>query len=240
MQPTNPQTNVPKPLAILKKAVFGGWLAKALTVMTLISAITVSLSVLTDTYYQQILTKMKSTTPKQAFDQFPKAEPTSTIIMDTPTTFQTIIETPIATNTPTATATPSPRITRPPGVTATRTPTPSPNPTQAPHATSTPTPQPQATNTSAPTATPTQAQIAGCYVIVAGYLYNMQSGIGVTATDQNTGKTRVHTVSDYTCGTQESPTDMTDTYIEKHETMGCSQRIAPYIVTPPAPTDPTC
>jgi len=79
-----------------------------------------------------------------------------------------------------------------------------------------------------------------CYVKVAGYIYNMQSAVGITLRDPNTGKTRTHSRSNFNCGTLANPTDMTNTYLSKHGPMGCAERLKPYIVTPPAPIDPTC
>lgn len=96
----------------------------------------------------------------------------------------------------------------------------------------------QVKSTTIPSATSSQTQ--GCYVKVAGYIYNMQVRIGQTAVDPNTGKTRVHTVLDYQCGNLTNPTDMTAVYLDKHQPMGCADRIAPFIVYPPAPKDPTC
>ena len=81
---------------------------------------------------------------------------------------------------------------------------------------------------------------SGCFVTVNGYLYNMQSAIGLNLTDPNTSKTRKHTSGSFNCGSFSSPTNMTSTYLSKHSGMGCAQRLAPYIYTPPAPTDPSC
>lgn len=92
-------------------------------------------------------------------------------------------------------------------------------------------------NTITPTISTTES---GCFVIVAGAIYNMQVRIGKTAIDPNTGKTHVHSIVDYQCGTRFQPTDMTAIYLDKHKPMGCAQRIAPFVLEPPAPNDPTC
>ncbi len=236
MQPTNPTLNqAPPPPNAFYKALFGGWLAKALTIIILISSITVSGALLADMFYQRALINMNSTTPGQALSEF-----SSPISPTESPFFQNFVpQGQTGTTIPTIsgqTATPTIHVTQSPH--ATNTPTHIPNATNTP--THAPTSPPQATNTQPPTSTPTTAQIAGCYVIVSGYLYNMAGSIGVIAHDPNTGKTHTHTTIDYTCGTQANPTDMTDTYLEKHSPMGCAARIAPYIVTPPAPQDPTC
>lgn len=103
--------------------------------------------------------------------------------------------------------------------------------------TSTPHPTSATSITATKTPTPTGSV---CYVKVAGYLYNMQPAVGISLRDPNTGKTRTHSRSNFNCGTPAAPTDMTNTYLGKHNGMGCAQRLAPYIVTPPAPDDPTC
>lgn len=92
---------------------------------------------------------------------------------------------------------------------------------------------------SLPPATPPPAP-SGCFVTVNGYLYNMQSAIGVVLTDPNTSKTRNHTSGNFHCGSFSAPTNMTSTYLSKHSGMGCADRLAPYIYTPPAPKDPSC
>lgn len=99
---------------------------------------------------------------------------------------------------------------------------------------------PQIGSTETETPKPSSFQSRDCFVIVSGYVYNMGVRIGQTAIDPNTGKTHVHTSFDYACGTIEHPTDMTDVYLDKHGPMGCATRIAPFIVRPPAPIDPTC
>lgn len=80
---------------------------------------------------------------------------------------------------------------------------------------------------------------SGCFVIVSGYKYNLQPIVGVRVNDPS-GKSKTHSNGNFNCGTYSNPTNMTSTYISKHSGLGCWQRIAPYIVTPPAPTDPTC
>lgn len=96
------------------------------------------------------------------------------------------------------------------------------------------------------TNTPTQATIntptsgAGCYVKVAGFVYNMQSSVGKKLIDPNTNKSQTHSTGDFKCGSISNPTDVTSTYLSKHLKLGCSPRLAPYILTPPAPPDPTC
>lgn len=92
------------------------------------------------------------------------------------------------------------------------------------------------TPTSAFTPTPQPS----CYVKVSGYVYNLDPIVGVTMHDQTSGKTNNHSKSTLQCGTLANPTDMTSVYLEKHTPLGCWQRIAPYSVTQPAPTDPTC
>ena len=90
-----------------------------------------------------------------------------------------------------------------------------------------------------PPATPPPAP-SGCFVTVNGYLYNMQSAVGNSLTDPNTGKKRTHSSGTFQCGSFASPTNMTSTYMSKHSSMGCATRLAPYIYTPPAPADPSC
>lgn len=100
----------------------------------------------------------------------------------------------------------------------------------------TPTTVPQGTVTKAPTPTG-----GACYVKVAGYLYNLHPVVGIKLIDPNTGKTQTHSASTFKCSTTiATAIDMTNTYLSKHNGMGCAQRLAPYIVTPPAPNDPTC
>jgi hypothetical protein len=105
--------------------------------------------------------------------------------------------------------------------------------TNAPTATNIPTTA--ATGTRIPTPTP-----GFCYVKIAGYVYNMQPGVGIRLTDQTSSKTQTHSRGDFRCGTLANPTDVTAVYLDKHDKLGCWQRVAPYIVTPPAPVDATC
>lgn len=112
--------------------------------------------------------------------------------------------------------------------------------TTAPTATSsnqpTSAPAPSPTNAPSPTAQP-----SGCFVLVSGAKYNMSPMLGSQVTDPNTGKTKTHqSPSQIACGTFSSPADNTSVYLSKHTGMGCANRLAPYIVTPPAPKDPTC
>ncbi len=93
--------------------------------------------------------------------------------------------------------------------------------------------------TSSPPPSPPPAP-SGCFVTVAGYLYNMQPAVGVRLTDPNTGKTKTHSSGNFQCGTYSAPTNMTNVYLSKHSGLGCAARLAPYIYTPPAPKDPTC
>lgn len=82
---------------------------------------------------------------------------------------------------------------------------------------------------------------SGCFVTVNGYLYNMQPAVNNSVTDPTTGKKKTHSSNNFQCGTFNSPTNMTSVYLSKHkQTLGCGNRLAPYIYTPPAPTDPTC
>ncbi len=111
--------------------------------------------------------------------------------------------------------------------------------TTTPPTTGTQTPPPSTPPPTTPPPTPPPAP-SGCFVTVNGYLYNMQSAIGVTLTDPPTQKTRKHTSGNFNCGSYNAPTNMTSTYMSKHNGMGCAQRLAPYIYTPPAPTDPSC
>lgn len=225
------------PVSAFKRALFGGWLSRALFISGFVCVFMVSVSFAIDYYFQSVFQKKTVSSPaaKQVFNQFPAptnviTQPVITGITATQTQIETATITPKASTTPNPTSTP--RIiqaTPSPSSLHTATPTSQAQPTHAP--TNTP-----ATNTS----TPTQVVASGCFVRVSGYLYNMQSAVSSTVVDQNTGKTRVHTTSDFQCGTQASPTDVTAIYLAKHSTMGCWQRIAPYIVTPPAPTDPTC
>jgi hypothetical protein len=217
------------------KALFDGWLSHAIIVIALITTLTVSIAVASDMYYQTIFLQLsKKSLTETAFNQFTdqmNGSPTISIqptVIDTEPVF-TLAPGISATSTPRFTSTPKPtvKVTAVPRQTATNTQT----PTNEPQVTSTPTTA-QATNTPIPP--------SGCFVTVSGYLYNMQSGVGSTLTDPNTGKTHIHTTSDYQCGTQTSPTDMTAVYLAKHSTMGCAPRLAQYIVSPPAPTDPTC
>ena len=90
-----------------------------------------------------------------------------------------------------------------------------------------------------PPATPPPAP-SGCFITVNGYLYNMQSAVNVSVNNQTSGKKHTHKSSSFQCGTVSAPTNMTTIYLSKHAGLGCWQRIAPYIYTPPAPTDPTC
>lgn len=87
---------------------------------------------------------------------------------------------------------------------------------------------------------PPPTEPLGCFVIVSGYKYNLQSIVGIGVTDQTSGKKKSHSSATFQCGTFSNPTNMTSTYLSKHSGLGCWQRIAPYIVTPPAPTDSTC
>lgn len=93
-------------------------------------------------------------------------------------------------------------------------------------------------NTPTPKFTPTP--IPDCYVTVLGYKYNLKPILNTLMTDQTSGKTNTHIAATLQCGTSSAPTDITAVYLEKHTPLGCWQRIAPYIVTPPAPLDPTC
>jgi hypothetical protein len=93
-------------------------------------------------------------------------------------------------------------------------------------------------NTPTPKFTPTP--VPDCYVSVLGYVYNLKSILNTLITDQTSGKTNTHIAATLQCGTLSNPTDITVVYLEKHSPLGCWQRIAPYIVTPPAPVDPTC
>jgi hypothetical protein len=218
------------------KQLFSGWLAKALTLSTIIFVTMISFAFAGDLYYQNLFLQLKKSNPTQVLAPFVSPSPIATEITDTPNPNETIsnitgILSP--TRAPNTTATPTTRtVTQVPGNTATVT------TTHAAQATNTPTNPPQNTNTNSPT--PTQGQIAGCFVVVSGYLYNMQSGVGTNAIDPNTGKAHIHTINDYQCGTQSSPIDMTAVYLDKHLAMGCAARLAPYIVTPPAPADPSC
>ncbi len=112
-------------------------------------------------------------------------------------------------------------------------------PTPTTHATNTPTPT--RIPTTPPTSTPsTSGTPAVCYVKLAGYIYNMIPAVGNKLIDPNTGKTHTHSRGDFRCGTLTNPTDVTAVYLDKHGKLGCAQRVAPYIVTPPAPADPSC
>jgi hypothetical protein len=222
-----------QPISPFKKIFLSGWLAKALTVSGIFFALMVSFAYGSDLYYQKVFSQSRKSNPTQVLAPFMSPTPAIAQISGTsPLITSTDTSTPIPTqiaNT-TATATPRATATQAPGTTAT--------PTHANQASNTPTSSPQSTNTNSPS--PTQAQAAGCYVLVSGYLYNMQAGIGANAIDPNTGKSHAHTTNDYHCGTQGSPVDATAIYLEKHLAMGCAARLAPYIVTPPAPEDPSC
>jgi len=220
MQPQSPTI---QPVSFFKK-VFNGWLAKALILSFIICILMISFAVGGDLYYQSIFLQSKKSNPSSVLAPFVSPSPVIAQITEPRNPIQT------------TTLSAAPTITRAPNVSATNTLTPT--PTHSVQATNTPTNPPQATNTNSPT--PTQGQIAGCFVVVSGYLYNMQPAIGNNAIDPNTGKTHTHTTGDYHCGTQSNPTDMTSTYLEKHLAMGCAARLAPYIVTPPAPADPSC
>jgi hypothetical protein len=223
-----PQVPTVQPMSPFQK-IFQGWLAKALTLSCIISLVMVSFAYGADIYYQDVFVKSQKSNPSEVLAPF--ASPSTIVAQIT-----NGVQTPTLTLAPNVTSTPTPRVTQAPGNTATNTQTPT--PTHVSNATNTPTSPPQATNTNSPT--PTQGQVAGCYVVVSGYLYNMQNAIGANAIDPNTGKAHVHTTNDYQCGTQSSPTDMTAVYLDKHLAMGCAARLAPYIVTPPAPADPSC
>lgn len=229
-----PQSIAQKPTSGLHRALFSGWLAKALVVSFFSFAYIVSAAILSDQYYQKMFERLKKVPPQQALSSFMSPTPSSSPPLEISVT-QEITTNPLITSTqtptlpPNVTRTPTPKITQVTGNT--------PTPTQG-SITNTPTNPPQATNTNPPT--PTTGQVAGCFVIVSGYLYNMQTAIGTNAIDQNTGKSRVHTTTDYNCGTQANPRDLTAVYLDKHLAMGCSARLAPYIVNPPAPADPSC
>jgi len=230
MQPQSPTI---QPVSFFKK-VFNGWLAKALILSFIICILMISFAVGGDLYYQSIFLQSEKSNPSSVLAPF--VSPSPVIAQITGSGNPTTAPTPTLAPNVSATNTPRPSVTQAAGTTATNTLTPT--PTHSVQATNTPTNPPQATNTNSPT--PTQGQISGCFVVVSGYLYNMQPAIGTNAIDPNTGKTHTHTTGDYHCGTQSNPTDMTSTYLEKHLAMGCAARLAPYIVTPPAPADPSC
>lgn len=225
----SPSTIPTQPSFIQK--IFSGWLAKALTISFFVFAIMTSFAFTIDLSYQNYFANTKKIDPSQALAPFTSPTPFEPIAENIELTK---IQTPTTTQQSQITPTPTIKITQSPRNTATNTPI----PTHAPNTTSTPTNIPQATNTNSPT--PTTQQIAGCFVIVSGYVYNMQTGIGVNAIDPNTGKTHIHTSGEYHCGTQDSPTDMTAIYLDKHIAMGCAARLSKYIVNPPAPADPSC
>lgn len=200
----------------VKTFLFKGWLIETIFLITVTVIITITITYVADSLYKVSFGKKTFSTGKLALENTNGSN--STVNTNTNTTQNNSSST--GTNTVPPTTTP------PPPTSGTQT-------NQPPPAT----PPPAA---SPPPAAPPPAAPSGCFVTVNGYLYNMQSAIGAVLTDPNTSKKRTHTSGNFHCGSFNAPTNMTSTYLSKHNGMGCAQRLAPYIYTPPAPTDPSC
>lgn len=211
-------------IAQVKSFLFKGWLIESLLLTILTISATLTISYVADSLYkvsfgEKTFTKANLTLVDQNGSK--SSENTNTTQNNsgsTSTTNSSTSNTQTSSGTTPTTTSGGTQPTTPPVTTQ-------PPPTQPPPSQPPPSPPPDPT---------------GCFVTVNGYLYNMQSAVGKSLTDPNTGKSRTHSSSTFHCGTYSAPTNMTSTYLSKHNGLGCAPRLAPYIYTPPAPTDPTC
>lgn len=208
----------------LKTFFLKAWLIEAIFLSVFTIIVTLSITVLTDSLYKVRIGKKVFETGKLTIVDSQGKQTTSNSSNQNPTNKSSGTQ-----NNQTGNTSNSGQTTNTSSGGTTVTPPPTSSSSNPPPPTSTP-----------PPSTPPPATPSGCFVTVNGYLYNMQSAIGVTLTDPNTGRKRAHNSGNFQCGSYSSPTNMTSIYLSKHSPMGCASRLAPYIYTPPAPKDPTC